>query len=910
MPKFTPPSAEVSFSENPTDAEISKKQLLAEPLLPIGGQTTAAENKDLAAALTAFTKRAVRDDYTSLEDFVAAHPKSAWDISLLTDLGALYRRTGWYGKAMDTWQQAWKLGQAATNVDTTGKAIIDRALVESIVMNARVGRMEVLPSLIKTADQRRLAGSSKERVEGAKQALALMKTHPESSFRCGPMAVEKLRNIADNNDSTKWKVMSDTSTQQGTSLAQLTRLSKKLGMDMIPAQRQPGSPVLAPAVVNWKVGHFAAITEVENGLIHLSDPTFGGDVWISPKALDAEASGYFLVNRQSLPSGWSEVTAEGAAKVWGKGQVVGSDDTANGNKDAKTCNTNSRTAAGAPDASSYPPSNSLGQPFYPPDAKFGGLIWGMASASTHMMLASLSVQDTPLSYTPPIGPPVSFQISYSQREAYQPSVFAYSNLGPLWTFNWLTYISDDPSNPGANVTQYLSGGGTITYTGYNTSTHAYAPQSTTGAILRLLTYSSNYQTSPSYELDLPDGSKQTFSTANQATPRNVFLTQTTTPQGSGTSGSNLQNNSLTFSYDSNYRMTAVTDGIGQVTILYYGLSSDIYKITKVTDPFGRSAYFKYNPDGTLQSSTDTIGIVSSYGYKDGAMQSLTTPYGATTFDVGQDGLKRWVQITDPQGGQERVETWNDTGSLISSGQYTLPNPQDIPAGEDTLYGQYRNTFYWDKKAMMDAPGNYHMAEVVQWLESQTGGVSTMTGQMEDYQPPLEARVYYNYPGQPSTNVIGSSEQATSASRMLDSGPTNIATQTFLATYNSLGKRTQAQDPAGRTTSYAFDSTNNVDLQSTKQQNQSHQDTVFSASYNAQHEPTTITEASGQQTTLQYYGNGQVETITDALGNTSSFTYGSTKYLQNVKDGSTGATTSYTYDALDGHELSQTRVATP
>lgn len=52
-----------------------------------------------------------------------------------------------------------------------------------------------------------------------------------------------------------------------------------------------------------------------------------------------------------------------------------------------------------------------------------------------------------------------------------------------------------------------------------------------------------------------------------------------------------QGNTLTFTYDSQLRLLAVTDAIGQVTRLDYELPGDIWKLTKGTDPFGRTATF-------------------------------------------------------------------------------------------------------------------------------------------------------------------------------------------------------------------------------------------------------------------------------------------------------------------------------
>src|SRR5712692_2556833 len=69
---------------------------------------------------------------------------------------------------------------------------------------------------------------------------------------------------------------------------------------------------------------------------------------------------------------------------------------------------------------------------------------GMARSSAYSMLASLHITDTPVGYKPPRGLAVNFTVTYNQRDAQQPPTFRYSNLGSKWTFNWLSYVTDDP----------------------------------------------------------------------------------------------------------------------------------------------------------------------------------------------------------------------------------------------------------------------------------------------------------------------------------------------------------------------------------------------------------------------------------------------------------------------------------
>src|ERR1700738_2712947 len=100
---------------------------------------------------------------------------------------------------------------------------------------------------------------------------------------------------------------------------------------------------------------------------------------------------------------------------------------------------------------------------------------GMARYSVHAKLASLNVVDTPIRCITPHGPKIDFTATYNQRESQQPSTFHYSNLGPKWTFNWLSYVSDDPNNQLPVISVYVQGGGAEIYS-YNLSTQTFDVQ--------------------------------------------------------------------------------------------------------------------------------------------------------------------------------------------------------------------------------------------------------------------------------------------------------------------------------------------------------------------------------------------------------------------------------------------------
>jgi RHS repeat-associated protein len=498
----------------------------------------------------------------------------------------------------------------------------------------------------------------------------------------------------------------------------------------------------------------------------------------------------------------------------------------------------------------------------------------MAAYSIHLMLASLHIEDTPISYAPPRGPRIDFQVVYNQREANQPSIPNFGNLGAKWTHNWLSYVTDDPSNPSAGANVYQRGGGTESYAGWNSATQSYAPDAQSMAVLVKTS-------STTYERRSPDGSKEVFSVVSGSTyPRRVFMTQVVDFSG----------NAVTLTYDTSLRLTKITDPLGQITTLTYALTADPLKLSKVADPFSRSATFTYT-SGQLTKITDPVGIQSQFSYQSGTdfIQALTTPYGTTSFAKGETGnTVRWLEATDPLGGKERVE-YNYFSSVIPASEAVAPS------GVVNGYLRWYNTFYWNKKAMADAPGDYTKAQIYRWLVTADGKVS---GIKHSQKQPLESRVWYTYAGQTDLTKVGNNASPLNVARTLD----DQSTQRAQFEYNTLGNLTKETDPVGRVFSY-FYAANGIDVLEKRQTRGTNNELLASYTYNAQHLPLTATDAASQTTTYTYNSYGQVLTVKNAKNETTTFGYdrdqnkdGKTDgYLLSVTGPVTGATTTLTYD---------------
>ena len=147
-----------------------------------------------------------------------------------------------------------------------------------------------------------------------------MRTQPQNAFRCGPMALERiLAATKETSKQTQDLIVRSESSDHGMSLLAVRELSDKVGLNYQMANRSRGAPFIVPSVINWKVGHYAALTKEANGKFLAQDPTFRDDVLVSRQAIENEGSGYYLVPAGKLPAGWRPVPEAEAASVWGKG---------------------------------------------------------------------------------------------------------------------------------------------------------------------------------------------------------------------------------------------------------------------------------------------------------------------------------------------------------------------------------------------------------------------------------------------------------------------------------------------------------------------------------------------------------------------------------------------------------------
>jgi RHS repeat-associated protein len=837
---YVPVATKLEFSAQPSDLEIMRARVLPEALIPLHIDAVEGENVALASALISLRSNSNSDDTTALTNFISAFPQSRWRAAAELNLGIKCFETGYLTQAMESWKSAWEKSKKET--EKAQKAIADESVSRLVLLEARLGRKEELESYLSTLSKRSVTGSAEQKINAARKGDSCMNKNPGIAYKCGPFALEGVLSALSGKSVHSPELYKVQSSVKGTNLAQLKKWSNDLGLHYQIAKKDPGAPAIVPSVMHWKLGHFAALMKKEKDRYITKDPTFSidGKMALSQAALDVETDGYFLVPGGTLPSGWNAVTDSEAEKVWGKGVADGvappcgsqpavSDSPGGGGSGGDGGSNQHNGSCQAPGAS---PSNGPG-------------IGGMAKAYAYSMQATLNIKDVPLGYHPPVGPDMSFGVNYNDLEYGQPGTFTFTNLGPDWSFNWLCYLTVDGSG---NATIRTAGGG-AEYYAY--SDGSYAPG--------LYTTSQLTVSDGVYQLQSPDGSVQVYSQPDGS--GNIFMTEMIDPQG----------NAATISFDDNYRITAITDAIGQQSTLTYGSDTygdpGFYVLTQITDPFERSCSFAYDETYTyLQSITDVIGIESKFHYTTGAADSsfidrMTTPYGTTSFRAFTEDDERatGLQFVYPDG---------TTSVIVNEGLGIM------------------ESYYWTREQMSLYPSDFVTPtgfDIVNTTNCTTtgwcftGDDGTAQSAIPQYiTPPLDSGVIYTYPGGETTY----DEHYYLAGVGLPSSA-NVDSSIWQYEYNAQGNLTQTIDPVGRQFSYTY-ADNGIDLLE-KEQTQTETPDINGiwASY-SQHLPGSYKDGSGQTTTFTYNSFGQITTKTDPASNVWTMTYDDNGYLTQVQ----------------------------
>lgn len=347
-------------------------------------------------------------------------------IRVLREKGDLEWRNGLLMDAVASYASAWEAGKELTVIQE--KRTAEGALARYADILARMGRRADLRQLVDSLGDRPLGGEAEEAVWKAKETLWFFENQAEQNVYCGFSAANAIC-VPEGHRPIFPDVHDEEERQEfianGLSLYELRAHSHEKDGDLVIYKRtDPTAPLPVPSIVHWDWGHYSAITETLNGQYRIKDPHLKLDTLLNEQVIENDLSGYVLADASTtIPSGYTAVSDEEAKQVFGRHCVHGRGTEGSGFL--------TRCLSGK----------------------------GMATYAFRLLNPGLELYDTPVSYTPPVGPEMAFKVEYDQRSVVIPDSPGYGNLGPRWTYNYLMYVDITGTSAPATSLNIIFGSG-------------------------------------------------------------------------------------------------------------------------------------------------------------------------------------------------------------------------------------------------------------------------------------------------------------------------------------------------------------------------------------------------------------------------------------------------------------------
>jgi RHS repeat-associated protein len=356
-------------------------------------------------------------------------------------------------------------------------------------------------------------------------------------------------------------------------------------------------------------------------------------------------------------------------------------------------------------------------------------------------------------------------------------------------------------------------------------------------------------------------------------------------------------NGTVYNFDTNGKLTAMTDKNGNAVKLSYSSSGNLVNIT---DPAGKVIYLSYNGNNRISAITDPNNNSYAFTYSGDTLTAVSShnSLGTQIWQYTYDSKAFMLTKTDPQGNlvqysydaEHRVRQTIDPQGNVRNIQYDPENSTTTVTEKDGGVWVYRyDPVLGALKSKTDPVGGT--------ISYEYDDNRNLTGKIES---DGTATTYtYDDSGNMTsvTDALGNTTTYTYNEQKLVTSIIDSAGRQTLYIYDAKGNILSTTDPVGATTQYTYDSKGNITSITAPNGG------TTTMAYDASNNLISVTDPGGQTTTQTYDNLGNMISQTDAAGNTTTFQYNSLNQLIAVTD-PTGNTTKYTYDA-NGNRLSAT-----
>ena len=930
---------------------------------------TASQNDEIEASpgersLTGQDREA-RTVVAELEAYLQRRPNTGYRAAVHSGLAGFYTGRGVYSKALEHWDRAEQLSRGES--ESAGQVLHDQALAQRGLLLACLGKVAEFEELAAVKARRPLQGGpAQDTWVRAVEVYQRLKYQPELGFRCGVFALAAMAKAsgAKFDDRT---LLGTLANPRGMTLQELENLARGVGYPVQAVRHQPGTDLVVPSVAHYRGDHFVALVARDGQRYQISDPSLGKTAWVQAEDILGESTGVYLVPVAQVSREWQQLKPGEARQIIGRGSACLALDNEDGIlaecEDPPCCSNQVPGRGRGGDQDNRPgwgmsSMSSRSTSTIQPAANRRGDCQGCGSVPGQGMpvwrvsepFLNLFVEDTPLFYTPALGPEMAFTLSHRQRVGDHPeAMFQKTSFGYGWHCNWLSQVD-------------IGGNGvTVGHPGGRLGWYDFLPSS---AVLSEQNYWDNSRVEKrfdaahrliGYQLHQPNGGRLVYEYRDPDTLE-YYLTERVTPEG----------HSMRISYDASSRADYIQDASGNRTYFRYQHPAASRLVTRLDQQMRvngsvqtvRTASFEYtqiNSTWRLTALTDAAGIRSSIAYNaDGWIGSMTTPYGTTSFSYSSflDPVRppttptdppyvRWVVINEPEGLESAYMMVDDdapgmpasfqthqypapyedlNGSGPGTGMFPGDSMLDLPLGSPpspVSARNKRNTFYWNpaqwaslgKVSINDLSWtHFRRARIRHWLWENQEHIDTLSYEQA---PALDDNVegqvtFYDYADKSRTYSTGSQIYPSLIARKLPDG--TIWYQKL--SRNPLGKITKLTETysldngtIGLRTSQRSYAANGIDLLSETEfapGNQAGGDTIRSLSYNTHHQVTRVSvspdHGHSYSTHFTYDGQRRLLSINTPNGLTREFSYGPDGYLQQLSDAPVVRTESFTWEA--------------
>lgn len=382
-------------------------------------------------------------------------------------------------------------------------------------------------------------------------------------------------------------------------------------------------------------------------------------------------------------------------------------------------------------------------------------------------------------------------------------------------------------------------------------------------------------------------------------------------------------NRLEFSHDVDGRQDVVTDRLGHSTVYIYDGRGNVIS---ETDALGNTTKSTYDSYGNLETKTDALGNVTTYNYDaQGNLISMTNALGETVNNTYSE--KGQLKTITSMGVTQFVVDYDNFGNLTSTTdaegketKYKYDIKGRVTSITDEIGSYMKMSYDSEGRVVSSVNGN---GETVTFTYDSEGNCAskTVTRTTKNGVESLTEKYVYDVYGNVTqiiyadgsvtnteydsvgnmTAAVDSKGRRTSYDYDLYGNLIKITycdntTETF--EYDAENRNIRATDRLGRTVEMTYDAVGNL-VEKTYPNG-----SKVSYVYDAKYRLISTTEANGGTTKYEYDALDRNTAIIDALGNRTEFGYSTTNGQLETMTDAKGNTYTYGYD-LNGNRTSVT-----